>query len=159
MLRDVTEADQRAAADDAARKQRIRDTHAAIDVSRQAQLRAKAAAKAAEKAEEAEFVASWDNRVRELKREEDEEKMRKLATGKQLAAFQVRQAAIKARRLADAKIAALQEAAQLALSVQEEEEIFMRYAHECIDEYRRQGKPTVPMELHLRKKTTIETMR
>ncbi|GIL53247.1 hypothetical protein Vafri_8891 [Volvox africanus] len=158
VARDVADADAKAAADAEARRKKAADLAAAIDASRQAQLRAKASAKAAEKAEEAEYVASWRNRSSQLQQEEDEEKLKRLAVGKQLAAFQLRQAAIKARKMAEARIAELQEAAQLALSVQEEEEIFLKYAAECIEEYRRQGKPTKPMELHLRKKTTIENM-
>lgn len=159
LARDVAAAEQKAAADEEARRKRAADLAVAIDQSRQAQLRAKAQAKAAEKAEEAEYLSAWSTRTKQLKAEEDEEKLKRIAVGKQLAAFQLRQAAIKARKMADARIAELQEAAQLALSVAEEEDIFLRYAHECIEEYRRQGKPTVPMELHLRKKTNLETMR
>lgn len=159
LARDVAEAEAAASANEAARRKKAAETQASIDASRQAQLRAKAEAKVRTRAEELEFAATWGQRTRELKEEEDRERMEKLAAGRQLQAFQMRQAGIKARRLADARIAELQEAAQLVLSLNEQEDIFMRYADECIDEYRRQGKSVVPMQLHLAKKTTVETMR
>ncbi|PNH07368.1 hypothetical protein TSOC_006245 [Tetrabaena socialis] len=159
VARDVAAAEAKRLAEAEAKLRKAAELAAAIDTSRQAQLRAKAASKAAERADEADFHTAWSARTKALKAEDDEEKLKRMAVGRQLAAFQLRQAALKARRMANARVAELQEAAQMALSVQEEEDIFLRYAAECIDEYRRLGKPTVPMELHLRKKTTIETMR
>lgn len=40
---------------------------------------------------------------------------------------------------------------------QEQDELFHQYAAECISEYKRQGKSTVPMELHLRRKPGMES--
>lgn len=71
----------------------------------------------------------------------------------------MRQMEIKARKRAQARIEELQEAAQIQLTLREQEDIFRQYAGEWIEEYRRQGKTTVPMEIHLNKKTTVETMR
>lgn len=115
--------------------------------------------KTRDKEEDLAFVRAWEQRTRELKQEEVAEKRERFERNRGVADFQLRQAAIKARRMADAKISALQDAAQLALSLQEQDDIYQRYAKECIDEYLMQGKPTMPMELHLRKKESLDTIR
>ena len=68
------------------------------------------------------------------------------------------QAELRARRKAKAKIAELEDAAQVQLTLAEQEDIFRKYAAECVAEYRLQGKSTVPMELHLKKKTVMECL-
>lgn len=118
-----------------------------------------AEAKAKEREDDLAFVRAWEVRTRELKQEEMQERKERFDRNRGVADFQLRQAAIKARRMADSKIADLQDAAQLVLSMAEQDAIFESYAKECIDEYRRQGKPTQPMELHLRKRDTVESMR
>ena len=74
---------------------------------------------------------------------------------KQFANFQLRQAEIKARKKAQQKIEELQEAAQIQLTLREQEDVFRQYADEWVSEYRRQGKSTVPMELNLNRKATF----
>lgn len=91
--------------------------------------------------------------------QEVDEARSRLQHNKQVASFQMRQMEIKARKRAQARIEELQEAAQIQLTLREQEDIFRQYAGEWIEEYRRQGKTTVPMEIHLNKKTTVETMR
>jgi hypothetical protein len=91
--------------------------------------------------------------------QEIQEEKQRLAREKQVTAFQLRQAEMKARKKAASKIEELQEAAQIQLTLREQEEIFQQYAGEWISEYRRQGKSTVPMEMYVHKKTTLENMR
>lgn len=68
------------------------------------------------------------------------------------------QVELKARRKAAAKIAELQEAAQVQLSLAEQDALFARYADECIAEYAARGKPTAPMTLHVGKKVGLEQL-
>lgn len=157
--RDVMQAEQRSAADEAARQRHMRDTIADIGTSNQRQLRQKAEAKAREKQDEAEARAEWGVRVKELKQEEEAEARARLEKNKDVAGFQQRQALIRSRRKAEAKIAELQDAAQIQLSLREQEEIFQQYAAEWINEYQAQDKSVVPLMIHLNKKTTVETMR
>ncbi|MEW5315480.1 MAG: hypothetical protein WDW38_006905 [Sanguina aurantia] len=149
---DVAQADAKAAADEAARRRHIAERNAATHLSRQAQLALKRDTLAAEKAAEGEYLDSCRVRSQELKQEEQEEGQDRLKRGKALEAFQLRQAQMKARRAAQEKIDLLQEAALVQLSLAEQEDIFQQYAAVCIQEYQLQGKSSVPLELHLRKK-------
>lgn len=157
--KDVAERDLKQALDEAARKQRQRDRLADMHATNSAQLQAKAEAKVRSKQEEAVRAEEWTHRLKELKQEEIQEEKQRLARERQVASFQLRQAEIKARKKAASKIEELQEAAQIQLTLREQEDIFKQYAGEWIDEYRRQGKSTVPMELYVNKKTTLENMR
>ena len=67
----------------------------------------------------------------------------------------MRQAEIKARRKAAAKIEEMQEVAQIQLSLREQEDVFRQYADEWVSEYRRMGKSTAPLELNLNRKATF----
>ncbi len=60
LQRDVQAAEERSAADEAARKQRLKDTIASIDRSNKAQLAAKAQARQRAAQEEAEIVRAWE---------------------------------------------------------------------------------------------------
>lgn len=157
--KDVAERDLKQALDEAARKQRQRDMLAEMHATNSAQLQAKAEAKVRAKQEEAVRAEEWTHRLKELKQEEIQEEKQRLAREKQVTAFQLRQAEMKARKKAASKIEELQEAAQIQLTLREQEEIFRQYAGEWINEYRRQGKSTVPMELYVNKKATLENMR
>lgn len=67
------QSDQKFAADEAMRKQRLLDSIASIDASRRAQLSDKAEAKANERADDDIYVAAWTQRTQELKQEEEAE--------------------------------------------------------------------------------------
>lgn len=157
--RDLQIAEERNAADEAARRQAIKDAIAACDKVNSAQLRRKVENKVKERAEEEEEAGEWTERLKLLKEEEEIEKRETFGRNRQVADFQLRQAQIRARKKAEAKIAELQDAAQIQLSVQEQEDIFQQYAMECIREYEAQNKPTKPMIIHLNRKETVETMR
>ena len=87
--------------------------------------------------------------------QEEDEARAQFNKNKQYASFQLRQAEIKARRKAAAKIEELQEVAQIQMSLREQEQVFRQYADEWLDEYRRQGKSTAPLELNLNRKATF----
>lgn len=160
LARDVAAAEERSAADEAARKQRIKDQLAAMDRSNKQQLRRKAEAKAAAVAEDALFVDAWQTRVKELKAEEQAEAAQRLADAKKLKAYQKRQSERKSARTAAERLADLQETAMIEAGMQEQDQVFNEYAQECIHEYRSQGKTTVPMELLLakQKKNTFQVL-
>ncbi len=178
--RDIASAERASALDEAARRQRIKDSIAAMDAVNKAQLKQKAEKQARSKQEDAGFAAEWTQRLAELKKEvswhlqssliqfvdrlmvilqEVDEARTRYEQNRQVASFQLRQAEIKARKRAQQKIEELQEAAQVQLSVREQEEVFRQYASEWVEEYKRQGKTTVPLELNLNKRETLETMR
>ena len=94
-------------------------------------------------------------RAETLNSQEEEESRAQFNKNKQYAAFQLRQAELKARRKAQAKIEELQEVAQIQLSIKEQEDVFRQYADEWLQEYRRQGKTTGPLELNLNRKATF----
>lgn len=158
LARDIKVAEEKSAADEAVRRQRQRDTLAAMDAMNKAQLRSKADTKAKERAEEAAFARAWQARVAALKEEEAAETAARRASARKVQSYQLRQAEQKARRKAGERIAELQMAAQMELTLQEQEDIFRQYADACIEEYRRQGKSTVPMELHLNKKQGLQAL-
>uniref|UniRef100_A0A7R9V0J8 Trichohyalin-plectin-homology domain-containing protein n=1 Tax=Chlamydomonas euryale TaxID=1486919 RepID=A0A7R9V0J8_9CHLO len=157
--RDVREAEIKAAEDEAARKLRLKNTLADIHKTNQAQLAAKAQAKVRVREEEATAASEWTLRLEELKQEERAEALAKLQSCKQVKSFQLRQAEMRARRAAREKIEALQDAAQMELTIKEQENVFQQYAAEWVSEYRRQGKTVVPITHYLNKKETLETMR
>ncbi len=97
-------------------------------------------------------------RLKELKAEEAAEEAQRLADAKRLKAYQQRQVQQRTRRGAAEKLAALQEAAQMQASMEEQDRVFEEYAAECMHEYKSQGKTTLPMELLLSRKPGFEVL-
>ncbi|KAG1654272.1 hypothetical protein FOA52_007942 [Chlamydomonas sp. UWO 241] len=157
--RDVAEAELKAQEDEASRKRRQREQLADINRTNQAQLVAKADVKVRERADGVASAAEWTERMKSLKREEAEEESLRKTKCKQVESFQLRQGEMKARRKAMQKVAEMQDAAQMELTIREQESVFQQYASEWVDEYRRQGKTTKPMEHYLNKKETLVSMR
>eukprot|EP00798_Chlamydomonas_sp_ICE-L_P030250 gene30250-35237_t len=177
------DAEQKSLADEAARQAFLKDTIAGMDVFNKQQLKQKQTAKTKQMEEEKEVMKEWTIRTQQLKAEVEEEKSEWTIRTQQLKAeeqtefaeqaevaevkhrnrgvadFQLRQAQIRARKAAQAKIDELQDAAQIQLTIREQEDIFQQYAAICIAEYEAQGKPTVPMHIHLNRKETIDKMR
>eukprot|EP00798_Chlamydomonas_sp_ICE-L_P002204 gene2204-33764_t len=159
LARDLGIAEQKSADDEMARQQYMLDSQASRDRCNREQLQKKKEAKARDVAEEMEVVKEWEGRLKALKVEEEQERRETFERNKGVASFQLRQAQIRARKKAEAKIQELQDAAQVQMSVREQEEIFQQYAAECIREYEAQNKPTKPMYIHLNKKESIDKMR
>lgn len=149
LARDVAAAEEKSAADEASRRQRIKDTLAAMDTSNQLQLRQKAEARRKQQAEEAEQVAEWSGRVKELKAEEEAEKRARRDASRKVAEYQQHQAELRARRAAQSKIQDMEVAAQIQHSLALAEDTFQSYAQEMRTQYRADQKPTAPVDLWL----------
>ncbi|KAJ9519428.1 hypothetical protein QJQ45_023068 [Haematococcus lacustris] len=158
LKRDIEAAEHKAAREEAARRQRIKDQQAAIDRSNQLQLQIKAEAKASERADEQAFAASWSHRVKELKAEEEAERRAALEAAKKLQGYQLHQTALREKRKGAQKHEELQDAAQIQAALQEQDQIFHEYADEVMKEYKAQGKTIVPIQLHLTKKDTLKVL-
>mmetsp|Transcript_5619 Transcript_5619/g.13223 ORF Transcript_5619/g.13223 Transcript_5619/m.13223 type:complete len:176 (+) Transcript_5619:414-941(+) len=154
--RDVAaEEARKAAAQEAQRQRRAQQAQAAADFNR-LQLQRKAEQKARSLAEDAMFAAAWQQRVKELKEEEGAEAAERLAEAKKLMEFQKHQVLMKSKRKAAAKMEELQEAAQIQLSLKDQDDIFKQYANECINEYASRGNTTVPLQRMLNKKEGLQ---
>jgi hypothetical protein len=91
-------------------------------------------------------------RTEELAREQAETEAAVLARSKHCAVFQKHQLELKQRKKERAQLEGLQEAAMLEEMASDQDECFKSYASEYIEEYKRRGKPTKPMELNLSRK-------
>jgi hypothetical protein len=69
MDKDVAQAEAAGAADEAARRQRAKDSQANMNATNRAMLQAKAEARAQARAADAGYADEWSQRVRELKQE------------------------------------------------------------------------------------------
>mmetsp|Transcript_34872 Transcript_34872/g.62719 ORF Transcript_34872/g.62719 Transcript_34872/m.62719 type:complete len:460 (-) Transcript_34872:166-1545(-) len=152
---DVEQAERRIALEEAERRKRQQEVLADIDASRRAQLKQKAEDRKKMKEDDSEFSKVWKERCKALEEEEKQEQSEKFGRSKNIQSYQLRQAAIRARRKAEQRIADLEAATQVQLSLKEQEEVFQQYAALCIEECRSKGRSTLPMELHLSKKESL----
>ncbi|DBA90152.1 hypothetical protein WJX77_003574 [Trebouxia sp. C0004] len=149
LARDIQEAEDRAEAN-AAEEARLRQEELeSIDRSRKRQMEIKAAMAQARKSQEAQFAKDWLDRLNQLKAEEVAEAQARLEHNKQYIAFLQHQIDTKVARAARQKSQEDEEDASRRYMIQEDDETFQKYADVCIDEWRRQGKDTKPMELYM----------
>lgn len=147
----VQEAESKRAGDMAERNRQAAELQAAIDRSRQQQLDIKTERKMREEEEGKVFSSAWSQRLAELKTEEEEEKARGVERNKHHQRTLQRQIEQKKTRKAASREEELQEALLSQMQLAEDDAMFEEYTGAYIDEWKRQGKDTRPMEIHLRK--------
>lgn len=96
-------------------------------------------------------------RMKQLVQEETAENEARRAHNKHISDFQKHQVAVKQKKAQAAQVEKLQEAAMMEELSSDADKRFQRYAKEFVDEYKRQGKSTKPLELMLSKPTRFES--
>lgn len=151
----VAEVQEKSAAAQAAKEEKMRNELMATHMSRQQQLRWKDEKKHRQKLEDQYYADQLKQRNAELREEEEELYFSQIHRNKQHQGFLVKQMEVKQDLKGRQKEREVLEAHQTKQWMKDDDDIFHRYSSMCIAEWEKDGKESKPIHLLLQKKAPL----
>jgi hypothetical protein len=104
-----------------------------------------------QKKEDQEFIDNWKDRMKQLERDEKEEKMEMKKRNKELAEFQKSQFAEKKKKAVDEFKKITDRAYLTEKMIKDEEDDYMEYVMRWVEQYKKEGKDIKPLIIEINK--------
>lgn len=151
LVKQQAQAVEKDAMDQAQRAEIKRIEQLAIDRSREQQMQIKYALKQRGKLEEAELIIQTKIQHEEMKEAAEKKRVDQFVRNKTLQTAHLRQIDRKSKKEAYDVAREKAEAESMRLILEEDDELFKQYTGVCMDEWAREGKSLVPMQLEIAK--------
>lgn len=122
-----------------------------MEENRAAKRKANEEEKIKNKKDEKEFIDNWKERMKQLDQDEKEEKRQIRQRNKEVAQYQLKQAADKKQKAIEQFERRNDLAFQTRQLIKDEQDDYLEYVNEWINEYKKQGKDITPLILELKR--------